>query len=655
MIKRTRSRDSKSRCPIKPFIAPPSATKRPGDGFYQYVNGTWLQKTHIAPWRSEFGASDEIEEQTDAALLESIRAMPEMPPGASLRPKSAEDHLRLFQTLWSKKDFQKEETFLRIYLQELMENRGSTDLARTLGYLCRCRVPTLIEISTEKETHPPYFVRASIESGSLLLPDEYYTDSKMQEGPVWAAYSNFVGVCSIELGLPFLMKAIDAEVSLARYMNQPFSDKSVTKKGYKLSRMFSNFEWSAFMEGLDLDQQWQNRIWFIECPDKIDKLISWICKADDEFVVAIMALHFIAFNARHLRKPIRDAADLLFGKAIQGIEGKPDEPRQFLSLVKQVMPSVLCTFYSEKEHTPHILEDVKDLVLKMQNASIQLMKDTTVFTKSTKSSTQEKIRRMRFEIGKGPANPLPEIQYQSDSMIHASLHILSETSKMLFKSTGKPAHSKDGIYPCFQVNASYFPETNHIVLPWGILQWPNYCDAAPLGWNYGGLGATIGHEMTHAFDLEGSMYSPRGVFKETWTRKNRLTFKKQTRKVQAFFTKFKHFGKALDGKRTLSENWADLGGLKIALNALKVDLDSMKSSAAVRKEAYRNFFLAYAVSWRTLTRKEKLLYAMMTSVHAPAEDRVDRIVPQFQEWVDAFDIQEGDRLFIPEGERLKFF
>jgi len=226
---------------------------------------------------------------------------------------------------------------------------------------------------------------------------------------------------------------------------------------------------------------------------------------------------------------------------------------------------------------------------------------------------------------------------------------------MLFKSTGHPAHSKDGIYPCFQVNASYFPETNHIVLPWGILQWPNYCKNAPLGWNYGGLGATIGHEMTHAFDLEGSLYSPRGVFKETWTRKNRATFTKQTRKVERFFGKFKHYGKAVDGKRTLSENWADLGGLKIALNALKADLDSMKVSASIRKEAYRNFFLSYAVSWRTLVRKEKLLYAMMTSVHAPAEDRVDRIVPQFQEWIDSFDIQEGDRLFIPEGERLKFF
>lgn len=95
--------------------------------------------------------------------------------------------------------------------------------------------------------------------------------------------------------------------------------------------------------------------------------------------------------------------------------------------------------------------------------------------------------------------------------------------------------------------------------------------------------------------------------------------------------------------------------MTIALRGLKKVLDAEQANDAVRKEAYRNFFIAYAVSWRTLLKKEKMIYSLMTSVHAPAEDRVDRIVPQFQEWVDAFDIQKGDALYIPRGQRLKFF
>jgi hypothetical protein len=192
-------------------------------------------------------------------------------------------------------------------------------------------------------------------------------------------------------------------------------------------------------------------------------------------------------------------------------------------------------------------------------------------------------------------------------------------------------------------------------MPWGILQWPFYCKNAPLGWNYGGIGATISHEMTHAFDLEGIEYNPRAIYKEWWTPKDKNRFGQKTRKISKFFSQFKHYGIPLDGKKTLSENWADLGGIFISLRGLKTLLDSMNASDEVRKEAHRQFFIAYATSWRTLVRKEKMLYAITTSVHAPALDRVDRIVPQFQEWYDAFDIRDTDPLYVKPKDRLKFF
>ena len=124
--------------------------------------------------------------------------------------------------------------------------------------------------------------------------------------------------------------------------------------------------------------------------------------------------------------------------------------------------------------------------------------------------------------------------------------------------------------------------------------------------------------------------------------------------VQSFET-IQHYGIHINGKRTLSENWADLGGLLISLNALKYRLNTLKFNESQIKEAYRNFFTAYAVSWRTLVRKKQMIYSLHTSVHSPSEDRVDMIVSQFQEWIDAFDIQKTDPLYIPPGKRLKFF
>jgi putative endopeptidase len=651
------SRYSRPRCPTRPSIPPPLATKRPGDGFYHYVNGHWLQNTHIAPWRSEYSVSDEVEQATDSLLLSAIRNLPEpdLFDVNTLTPKTAKDHLRLFRSIWNQSDSTKEEGFLRICLQELMEDLSSSDRLRSLGWLCRSRIPTILQNTIERETHPPYFVRVAFSSGSLLLPEKYYTDSSLHSTDIWKSYIHFVSTCSIELGLPFLIKAIDAETHFATSMDIAFTDILLTKKGSSLKNWIPDFDWSAFMQGLDIDKHWQNRVWILNSPDKIKKILTWINKANDEWVIALFALHLISFNAQYLRKPIRDAAEALFGRAIKGTQHSPPKDMQFLTVVKQILPSVLCTLYSSQEHTPNILRDVEDLVSKLQNASIRLMKESHLFSKKTRASTQEKLHRMKFEIGKGPLNPLPDVTYTPDSIIHTILTILSQTTRMIIQSTGRPSNSKDGIYPCFQVNASYYPESNHIVLPWGILQWPFYCVNAPLGWNYGALGTTIGHEIVHAFDIEGSMYSPRGILKESWTRKNREAFGKQTRRVSRFFKKFKHYGKHIDGKQTLSENWADLGGLKISLGALKLELDQRAATSMVRQDAYRNFFLAYASSWRTLVRKEKMLYAMVTSVHAPAEDRVDRIVPQFQEWVDTFDIKESDRLFIPKKDRLPFF
>jgi putative endopeptidase len=339
--------------------------------------------------------------------------------------------------------------------------------------------------------------------------------------------------------------------------------------------------------------------------------------------------------------------------ALRGVSEEPPHEQRMLYDIKDILPDALCNLYAKRHRDQRILSDLKRLVSDLRQSAIDVMSDTKVFSKNTKSRVKEKLNRMWFELGNGKETPLPDVTYTPDSLLHTIFSIHSARTKQITDLTGKPADKIHSSYPCFITNASYFEESNHIVIPWGILQWPFYDLNAPLGWNHGGIGATICHEMTHGFDLEGSLYSPRGVYKEWWTRKNRQTFDKQTRKVSRFFSKFKHYGKKLDGEKTLSENWADLGGLKIALHGLNKLVEG-KSQDEIR-EAHRNFFLAYAVSWRENCRKKTMLYSILTSVHAPGEDRVDRIVPQFEEWVQAFNIKETDALYLPKSKRLTFF
>ena len=640
------------RCPSNPSIPPLSPTKRPGDDFYEYVNASWLEKNKIPRWQSEYSVTTEIEDHTNIKLLKLLDSYPKH---INLTPTTSIDHLHTLTQIWKHRTIQNEEDYLQVCLHELLEVSDLPDICKFLGYLCKTRVETIIALVSEEEHTKPFYVRTALVTGGLVLPADYYRKSHLKDTEIWRAYERFVSVCSIELGIPFLHKAIEGEIELATLYDRAFPDYTKTFKGSALLRYIPEFIWSAFMEGLDIDSRWQRRIWLLHTPEQVKIILHWFSKANRETVIAVLALHLITFSAPYIRPPIKNAHSALFHKALLGVSAKPPEPIRFLNTIKSILPDALCNIYATTQQDSSKLNNIQELAQSLQRAASDVVKRTKIFSKKTIGLIQEKIHRMRFEIGKGPSADLPDVTYTQNSLLHSIVSIQTARSKQILDVTGKHSDRKKSAYSCFVANASYFPESNNIVMPWGILQWPNYCEKAPLGWNYGGIGATIAHEITHAFDLDGSQFSPRAIFRSWWTRKDRTHFKSQTRKVSKFFSKFKHYGQKLDGERTLSENWADLGGLKISLQALKNDLKASNSTESEYKEAFKLFFISYAVSWRNLVRKKKDLYAILTSVHAPAEDRVNRIVPQFQEWVDAFDIKESDDLYLEPNERLKFF
>jgi putative endopeptidase len=616
------------------------------------VNEKWLKTHHVPSWRGALGVSSEITDKTDKELLKILHSLPVL-KSTSMKPRSITQHLQLLGYIWKNKSSSKEEDYLQVCIHNLILSNTRAELTRTLGWMVKSSISTILQLNIKKEHHKPYLLRASLEVGELLLPFEYYLEPKKNHDDIWKAYEQFINICSVELGLPFLRKAIDAESDLVSILNASSADSSQTKRGSSLKSWAPDFEWDSFMEGLDLDSRWKERIWLIGLPDLMKRILRWVGSSDEELVISLLSMHIIRMAAPYLRPTIREAYFKLYGTAIKGIITEPPRELRMLSDIQEILPDVLCILYSRGHRDKSTLANIRNLTSHLRNSAVELMSETDQFSKVTRSKIKEKLHRIKFELGKTSSIQVPDITYNPESLFHTILSVHNARNKQLTLFTGKPASSIVSTYPCFITNASYFEESNHIVIPWGILQWPFYHNDAPLGWNHGGIGATICHEMVHAFDLEGSKYSPRGTYKEIWTRRDKRKFKSQTRKLSRFFSKFKHIGKMVDGERTLSENWADLGGLKIALHSLNKILE--EKSQEIKKEAHRNFFISYAVSWRELYSKKSLDYSMQTSVHALSEDRVDRIVPQFKEWVQAFDIKETDALFMKEEKRLQFF
>jgi predicted metalloendopeptidase len=616
------------------------------------VNECWLKSHHVPDSKAEYSVSDEITERVDKQLLELLHGLHDTPNMHQHNPHTAEEHLQLLGHIWKNKTVESEESYLKLVLNNLMGSRENADIGKFLGWMVSSDIPTILSISARREMDPPYKMRANLFPGQLLLPKKYYLDPHLKKTDVWKAYEEFISICSVELGLPFLYKGIEAEEHLAKVLDKKFTFLAKSKKGSSLKHWVPGFEWDAFMNGVGLD--WEKRIWTVNSIEKFKGILKWICSVKQDLLFSILSLHCIRFAAPYLRPSIKAAYHNLYYKAFFGIAKPLSQDGQMLHDIKKILPDALCHLYS-KSNNVKLLSEIKDLVSTLHSSAIQYMKNSTLLSKKTSRKIIEKLHRMKFIIGNTKTGQLPHFTYVPDSFLYTICSINSARTKQIPAMTDKTYDKVHSEYPCFITNASYFEESNDIYLPWGILQAPFYYSDAPLGWNHGGLGATICHEMTHAFDLEGSLFSPTGQYKESWTRRNRSTFKRQTRKVSDFFGKFKHNGKKIDGKKTLSENWADLGGLKISLESLKNELEKRGVSKCEETEAYRMFFISYAISWRTLSRKKFMEYTMMESVHALAEDRVDRMVPHFQEWVDAFEIKEKDPLYLAPAKRLNFF
>ena len=192
------------------------------------------------------------------------------------------------------------------------------------------------------------------------------------------------------------------------------------------------------------------------------------------------------------------------------------------------------------------------------------------------------------------------------------------------------------------------------MIPYGTMISPYFIDSDDKqAWNLGGLGTIIAHEMCHAFDDDGKDYDEDGQRKKWWTRGDSLGYGRKAKEFIGLFNKVKLLDTHVDGKKTLSENIADNGGMAIALQAWKDAFGHLEGEE--RKETLREFFISYAVSWRTNIRNEKLKHALHTDRHSPANVRVNYVVNQYDEWYEAFDIQEEDALFVEKKDRVRLF
>ncbi len=653
-------------------LPPPEKSIHPGTDFYKHINGGWLRKASVPKAMTSYGLSEEVEAVLEKDLLRILKGG--QARAETGRPAVSGDddlldavgRLAMSALRESKQKFSVE--YLKRGLRSLGCMRDTNDLAATLGTMSRFSIPTLIDVTILPELeHGQAKYRLAISPGSVGLPDpRYYSAASAVPGKQDILYQH-TRLCRDTaelLSIDEFAQAVPLEADLANDLLKAQEDTFFEMYTVpELKATFKKISWDHYFAGYGVDPALLGKI-------RVDS-VAWLERLEDLFETVpldqwyhLTVLHTVLHALPYLPPPFDEKHFELFERQLRGQEIKRPQIQLTMDILKLQLSAPLGILYVNR--TPGAARkraDALHFVRTIQESAADRMLTLDWLGPKAREKAAKKIRSMTLCVGyaddiQQKLQTPPRLQ--TDNLL-ANIYLLeaartSELVKRCLTNHGKTRLDKLWDEPPFAVNAYYYHETNQIVIPAGSFLWPFYSGKeSQLGWDYGGLGAIIGHELTHAFDEEGKEFNEKGVAERWWSSTDFKRYKEKTKELIRLFDQAKIMDRPVNGTATLSENLADLGGLGIALDALKEEFVKRRLSEESRAHHLREFFTSYAVSWRTKERPERTLQRLFMDKHAPAELRVNKIVIQFDEWYEAFGVKTADALYIPPEERLRIF
>ena len=626
--------------------------------FYLCVNKSWLRTVHVPPFKAAYGVSEEIERQIETKLF-TLAARSQAAFRKENSMKTLETMLgAVVESALKTANQPKNIQTLQFHIGRLNCLETKEDVAKVLGEFCKTQIGTLFRINgTYLDTQNGKYC-LQIRRGSIGLPDRlYYEDTSPGRWKTVHFYEQYLEKVAKKLGIASLSPIIDVERKLAPYiLMKRVSETPKEKHGDQLESTYRHIPWSKLFEGYGL-HDWKRRVFSVESEEWISIVNDLFKNEEISFWRLLFTSELVHHSIAYLPPPYDDYHYEFFRNRLRGQAMKLPQKYLMLEVLTEYTGPFLSKLYKENYLTASFREGAEKFAKEIQAAAVHRLHSVEWLQPKTREAAKEKVEKMILSIAYPDSfavTPLPVVNPECLLETIFSLGIW-KTDDDIRRLGTKRNQQKGWEDPIYAVNGYYYSQDNELIIPAGSLLSPFYDESKPLGWNYGAVGVVMGHEMTHAFDEEGKEYDPAGHRKSWWLPQDKKEYEEKTKQIIKVYSSQKIFGKPVDGKSTLSENIADLGGLAIALDALNLELEKRKSSLEERKKAYQQFFISYAVSWRVKEKKEKQIQGLLVDRHAPTPLRVNLVVSQFQEWYDAFDIKEKDPMYVDPKKRLKIF
>ena len=632
----------------------------PGDDFYRYADGHWLDTHRIPPDRTSWGSFPELQERTEAQLREIIEALPPDAPSGSIEQKVG-DHYRAY--LDTAAIEQRGLKPAQPALEAIAAARTHADLARLMGRPDLELKSPLRVLMTPDQKDPDRYIVAITQSG-LGMPDrDYYLKDDAVYAGLRAKYQAHVARL-LELAgdtdsAAEARSILDLETQIAK-LHWPVAKRRERDLTYnlktraELDELAPDFAWQQLLtaDGLSGQQQF-----VVRELDAIEGLERLFLSVPVERWRPYFRYHYLVGVADVLPKAFDDEVFDFYGRTLNGQQQQRDRWKRAVAAVDHDLGEAAGQLYVQRYFPPESKRKMLELVENLRASYKEHIQDLPWMTAATKTLALEKLAAFHPKIGypdKWRDYSALEI-VKGDAFGNMERAAVFEWNRQAKRMAQPTDRGEWGMTPQ-TINAYYNPTFNEVVFPAAILQPPFFDPNADAAVNYGGIGGVIGHEMGHGFDDQGSKSDARGVLRTWWLPEDTKAFKALTDSLATQYDGYTVLpGLNINGRLTLGENIGDLGGLSIAYVAYHRSLKGRRAPVLDGLSGDQRYFLAWAQVWRTLTRDEQLRTLVMSNPHSPPRFRVNGVVRNIDAWYRAFDVKPGDKLYLPPAERVRIW
>lgn len=635
---------------------------KPGDDFFKYVNGKWLDNTEIPADKSSYGGfgilRDKAEEQVRGIINASAEG--QFPIGSD--EQKVGDLYNSYMDMETRNKLGvsplDDELALIAAIENYQDLAAYFARASVYGYGAPFSVGQYVDFKD-----PNVYMIYSWQAG-LGLPDrEYYFKEDEASQNIRDKYVAHIARMFDLSGLGNGKANAEMLMALETKLAQQHMVKEQTRNMValynkiplnELSELMPNFAWDVFFQETrlsDIDGLVVTQLDYMKALDGIITETS----LDDWKVFLQWGL--VNATASRLSAELDVANFEFYSKVLRGVEEQRPQWRRGVSLLNQHVGEIIGKVYVKQYFPPEAKERMVELVDNLLLAYKDSIENLTWMTDETRVQALDKLSKFT-----------PKIGYPDKWRDYSALTIskddlfgnLKKSAEMQYqivleKQKGPVDKSEWGMTPQ-TVNAYYNPPLNEIVFPAAILQPPFFDLGAEDAVNYGGIGAVIGHEIGHGFDDSGSTFDGDGVLRNWWTDQDKLEFEKRTGQLIEQYNQFEALeGLFVNGEFTLGENIGDLGGISIALKAYQLSLNGSEAPVMDGFTGEQRVFLGFGQIWRNKYRDEALRNQISTDPHSPSMFRANGSVRNVPQWYSAFDINKSDALYLAPEDRVKIW